>query len=104
MSSAAHFLSNIGLIPRSPTAVYKAQIWIVPGIISFTRRIVAENREKMKSQAMVGIDGSWNHRRKGSAHILEMVDVGSGRVVDFEIVQKTTASGSGNYHGSSIGM
>jgi hypothetical protein len=33
-----------------------------------------------------------------------MVDVGSGRVVNFEMVQKTTASGRGNYEGSSNGM
>jgi hypothetical protein len=33
------------------------------------------NREKMKQPAAVGIDGSWNHRRNGSAHILDMVDV-----------------------------
>jgi hypothetical protein len=77
---------------------------IVSGIVSFTRKIVAENREKMKSQAMIGIDGSWNHRRKRPAHILDMLDVGSGRVVDFKIVQKTTASGRGNYQGSSNGM
>jgi hypothetical protein len=33
-----------------------------------------------------------------------MVDVGSGRVVDFEIVQKAHASGSGHHQRSSNGM
>jgi hypothetical protein len=58
----------------------------------------------MKPQVVVGIDGLWNHRRNGSAHLLDMVDVGGGRVVDFEMIQKTTASGRGNYQGSSNGM
>jgi hypothetical protein len=33
-----------------------------------------------------------------------MVDVGSGRVVDFEMIRKTTASRHGNYEGSRNGM
>jgi hypothetical protein len=33
-----------------------------------------------------------------------MVDVGSGRVADFEMVQKITALEHGNYEGSSNGM
>jgi hypothetical protein len=86
-SSAAYLLLNIGLIPFSLAAVYKAQLLVIPGIIAFTKKIAAENREKMKPQAAVGIDGSWNHRRNGSAHLLDMVEIGSGRVVDFETVQ-----------------
>jgi hypothetical protein len=102
--SAVCLLLNIGPIPFSPAAVYKAQLLIIPGIIAFARKIAAENREKMKPQAVVGINCSWNDRRNGSAHLLDMVDVGSGRVVDFEMVQKTTASGRGNHQGSSNGM
>jgi hypothetical protein len=77
---AAHLLLNIGVIPFSRAAVYKAQLLIIPGIIAFARKIAAENREKMKPQAVVGIDGLWNRRRNGSAHLLDMVDVGSGRM------------------------
>jgi hypothetical protein len=102
--SATYLLLDIGLIPFSPAAVCKAQLLIIPGIIAFARKIAAENREKMKPQTVVGIDGSWNHRRNGSVHLLDMVDVGSGRVVDLEMVQKATGSGRGNYEGSSNGM
>jgi hypothetical protein len=102
--SAAYLLLDIGLIPFSPAAVYRAQLLIIPGIITFARKIAAENREKMKPQAVFGIDGSWNHRRNGSAPILDLVDFGIGRVVDFEIIQKATASGRGNYERSSNRM
>jgi hypothetical protein len=47
------------------------------------------------------IPANWEHPPE---HVLDMIAVGSGRVVDFEIFQKTTASGHGNYHGSSHGM
>jgi hypothetical protein len=52
------------------------------------RRFAARNRAAMKENATVGIDGSWNHRRNGPAHIIEMIDTESGRVVDFEIVER----------------
>jgi hypothetical protein len=45
-SSAAYFVLNIGLIPFSPAAVYKAQLLIIPGIIAFTRKIAAENARR----------------------------------------------------------
>jgi hypothetical protein len=102
--SAAYLLLNIELMPFSPAAVYKVQLLIIRGIIAFARKITAENGKKVKPQTVVGIDGSWNHRRNGSAHLLDMVDFGSGRVIDFEIVQKITASGRGNDQGSSNEM
>jgi ABC-type methionine transport system permease subunit len=46
--SAAYLVLNIGLIPFSPAAVYKAQLLIIPGITAFARKITAENREKVK--------------------------------------------------------
>jgi hypothetical protein len=60
-SFAAYVLLNIKLIPFSPAAVCQAQLLIIPGIIPFARKIAAENREKMKPQAVIGIDGSWKH-------------------------------------------
>jgi hypothetical protein len=73
-------------------------------IATLARKIAAENREKMKPQAVVGINGSWSRRKNGSMHIIDMVDDGSGRVVGFEIVQKANESGRGSYEGSSNGM
>jgi hypothetical protein len=58
----------------------------------------------MKPPAVIDPDDSWNHRRNGSVHILDTVDLESGRVLGFEIVQRTSASGRGNYQGSSNGM
>jgi hypothetical protein len=77
---------------------------IVPGIVAFARQIAAENRENGKPQAVIGIDGRWKHRRNGSAHTLGMVEVGSGRVVDFKIAEKEIASGCGNQQRGNNGM
>jgi hypothetical protein len=91
-SSVAYLFLNVERIPFSPTVVYRIQPLIVPGIVALTRKIAAENREKMKPQALFRIDGSWNHRRNGSANIPDMVDFGSRRVVDCEIPAKILTS------------
>jgi hypothetical protein len=80
-----------------------AQIVVVPGIVAFAMKLATENREKMKPQ-VVGINGSWNHQRNGSAHVLDIADSGSGRVVDVEIVQRVNTPRRGNYQVSSNGM
>jgi hypothetical protein len=35
----------------------------------------------------VAIDCNWNDRRNGSAHVLDMVEVGSGRAIAFELLK-----------------
>jgi hypothetical protein len=103
-SSPVYLLLNIGLIPVSRLAAYAVQILIVSIIVALARKIAAEKREKMKQPALVGINSSWNHRRNGSVHIFDLVDVEYRRVIDFEMVQRTNASRRGNYQGSSNGM
>jgi hypothetical protein len=76
-SSAACLFLNIRLIPFSPVVVYIAQISIVPGIVAFARKSTTANRENMKPQTVIGTNGSWNDRRNGSAHILDIVDSGA---------------------------
>jgi hypothetical protein len=75
-----------------------------PAIGAFARKIAAEKDKKMKQPVVVGIDRSWNHRRNGLAHVLDMGVLGNGRVADFEIVQKVNAPGPGNFQGNTNGM
>jgi hypothetical protein len=56
-------------------AVYPGQIFVVLRIVASARKIAAENHTKMMQAAVVGIDGSSNHYRNGSAHILDKLDV-----------------------------
>jgi hypothetical protein len=50
----------------------------------------------MKLPAAVDPDDSWNDRRNESAHVFDIVEFESRGVVDFEILQRTNASGRGN--------
>jgi hypothetical protein len=55
-AAIAAFLLGIGVIPFSSTAVYSAQIFLVPAIIAFARKVCVQNREAMKANATIGID------------------------------------------------
>jgi hypothetical protein len=77
---------------------------ILPEIVAFAKKVTTESREKMRLQAVIGIDDTWNDRRNGPVSILDMVHVGSRRVVDSDVVQKGNASGPGDYQRSSNGM
>jgi hypothetical protein len=92
------------LILFSPAVVQALQILIVPGMIAFARKIAAENREEMRQPAVVGIDGSWNHRGNGSGLFVDIADVESRSVADLEIVRKANASRQGSCQGGSNGM
>jgi hypothetical protein len=92
------------LVQLFPAALYAAQFLIVPGIVVSSRKFPGENREKMKESTVIGIDGSWNHRRNGSADILNSVDVESRRVVSFEIGHRVNASEQGSQQGASNGV
>jgi hypothetical protein len=65
------------------------------GIVAFTEKNAAENREKGKELALMSIDDRWKHRRNGPARISEMADIENRRVVHFENIQKINVSGRG---------
>jgi hypothetical protein len=54
----------------------------------------------MKKSAAMGIDGSCNHRRRGSNHLIDIVDPNSGGLVDFEVVERSSRWKSENHRGS----
>lgn len=41
--------------------------------------------EKMEENAIISIDGAWDHRRHGTTCIVTFIDINSRKIVDFEI-------------------
>jgi hypothetical protein len=98
------FFLGIDVIPFSGTTVFSVQLLLIPDVIAFARKVCSLSRDAMKTKTTVGIDGSWNHRRNGSAYVIDMIDIKSWRVVDFEVVEPLIHRRPGNYQGSSHGM
>lgn len=58
----------------------------------------------MMINTILGFDGSWDHRRKGKCCIVVAIDQHRKKIIDFEIVQKSTKDHQTNYTGSLQGM
>jgi hypothetical protein len=77
---------------------------MLPGILAYALRIVDANKNAMSPGTWLGIDGSWNHHRNVTEHIVEFVDCRNRKIVDFEIVSRDTRFNPGNYTGAANGM
>jgi hypothetical protein len=93
-----------GKLPITQDEFYTAQRSILPVILEFTQEVVKANAAQITAPACLGVDGSWNHRRNATEHIVEFVECRSGKVVDFEVVSRSTGFSPGNYNGSANGM
>jgi hypothetical protein len=101
---ASSLLLNLGILPIARTVFYEAQQKLLPKIIEFAIQSCSEARKRIKNGTALALDGSWNHRRHGTEHIVELIDMSTGLIVDFEIVSKKSRFKDGNYEGSSNGM
>jgi hypothetical protein len=95
---------NMNIKPLSEKEFYGHQARITQPIINYARLICQKNRASMTDNSTIGIDGSWNHRHNGNFCIVDVIDVKTKRIVDFEIIYKSTPFKDGNYIGSSNGM
>jgi hypothetical protein len=87
---------NLGLTFISIGTFYRIQARLHQPIVDYEKKTVHRNREAMRPDATVGIDGSWNHRRHGTDCIVDMYDCRTGRIVDFEIVSNANRLQRGN--------
>jgi hypothetical protein len=87
-SSVASFLLNPGLVPFCLAGVQVVQTSIVQGIVSFAKKMAAENREKRKQSGVLGIDGSSLNQKNRLVHISDTLNAESRWAIDVEVIQK----------------
>ena len=90
--------------PPSAHKFYEVQAKIAPILVSLARESCDSWRQSMTPGSIISLDGSWSHRRNAARCILDFIDAGRNKVVDFEIVEKTGCRVEGNYEGPSNGM
>jgi hypothetical protein len=103
-TTASSVLLCLGLIPITAAGFYLVQKSLRTPILDHAKWLVAKNRSEMKPESTISINGSWTHRRHASDAIVDVIDVGTNKIIDFEILTKSTKQRSGNYTGSSNGM
>ena len=58
----------------------------------------------MKPDTVISFDGSWDHKRNGRYCIVDVIDQSQKKIIDFEVVQKSTNAHPSDYSGSSHNM
>lgn len=84
--SVVKFLFNFNCIYIcSEKEFYYYQKIVVPVINSMAKKSAKKYLEKMEENAIISIDGAWDHRRHGTTCIVTFIDINSRKIVDFEI-------------------
>ena len=94
------FLFN-GIDPPSETLYYQVQKEVVKVLYDMARESVQNEFNKIVPGSNISVDGSWTHRRNSRTFILDVMDVATKKIVDFELVDKGTKKLPGNYEGPS---
>lgn len=99
-SAAIMFLLN-GIIPPSLKEIELYAPDVMKALKEMASESVTKACEEMPSNAVVSLDGSWDHRRNGKIMILDLICEQTHKIVDYELVYKTIRKFTGNYEGPS---
>jgi hypothetical protein len=72
----------------SKTTFYRRQKEIGKKIIQLCDKKMKEEREKIDNNTVIGIDGSWDHRRNGQWCIVDGIDTGTGKIIYYSLISK----------------
>jgi hypothetical protein len=73
-------------------------------IVNLAIESCGKSRKKLPRHSLIAMDGSWSQLRNASHCVIHLIDVGSGKIVDFEILEKPMGFSDGNYFHSSNGV
>jgi hypothetical protein len=63
-----------------------------------------EWRKNLPQHSVIAMDGSWSQRQNASYCVIHLIDVASGKIVDFDILEKWIGFSGGDYFHSSNGV
>jgi hypothetical protein len=91
------------IVPRERTH-YRAQSTVCHAILELATESCREWRENLMPGSVIAIDGSWSQHRNTSHCVVDFIDVASGKILDFEILDKPIGFSDGHYFHSANGM
>lgn len=95
-TSASSFTILIGHTPPETELIRKAIHTLRPYLAELAEQSCEFWRSQMPDQAVISIDGSWNHRRHGTAEILDVICVQNKKIIDFDIRIRESTNIIGN--------
>lgn len=103
-SSIRAFMLYNNIIPPSKSSYYRAIDLVIYEIVKLAQENMIFYRNNMKPDTVISFDGSWDHKRNGRYCIVDVIDQSQKKIIDFEVVQKSTNAHPSDYSGSSHNM
>ena len=95
-ASAQRFAAFLHVRPPSYADITEAMETILPVLEDMAHESASEYAENLEPGAVISLDGSWYHRRHGHMCILDVIDIKTRKIVDFEIVTKKSVKRNGD--------
>ena len=95
-ASAQRFAAFLHVRPPSYADITEAMETILPVLEDMAHESASEYAENLEPGAVISLDGSWYHRRHGHMCILDVIDIKTRKIVDFEIVTKKSVKRDGD--------
>jgi hypothetical protein len=92
------------IIPPSETTFYRCQKIVFRHLETLARRSLNLAAMYLEPGTIIAFDGSWSHRRHAKECIIVVIQVGTNKIIDYEVVRQPKRGVRGNWEGSSQGM
>jgi hypothetical protein len=103
-SQTFQIMSYCNIIVPGERTYYRAQSTVCRAIVAFPLESCREWRDNLPLDSVIAMHGSWSQRRNDLHCVVVFIDANSGKVVDFEILEKPISFTDGHYFHSSNGM
>jgi hypothetical protein len=97
------FLTNAILVPGHDK-FYKLQQRVGKALNRLARASVDWHKARLREHSTLAIDGSWDHRRKGTLCVVIFMNAATKKIVDYEIVEQPKQNVAGNSTESSTNL
>lgn len=103
ISTSLCFLEN-GILPPSHLTFYNQIDKVIDAVIEIARNNAFEEYLKMSPNTIISLDGSWDHRRSGRCCIVVIINQNTKKIIDFQILRRSSKVNPTDYNGSPQGM
>ena len=103
LSTSLCFLEN-GILPPSHSTYYDKIDIVIDAIIKLCKECVLFEYKQIHFNTVIGLDGSWDHKRNGMNCIVVVIDQIRKKIIDFEIIRRSSKYKQTDYKGSPQGM
>jgi hypothetical protein len=96
-SQILQIMSFLNIVVPGKKTYYRVQSTVCQASVELATESCGRWRENLVPHSVIAMDGSCSQRRDASHCVVDFIDVASGKIVDFEILERLIGFSGGNY-------